>query len=289
MSSQKINISSSNVSGKCELKCAYSFKYPDTSLSATNKGDSISFTCDKDSSYPVMYNDNKYYIQSIDLVSSSFQNFNNMPAKAELIITHYPMSRGPKLHVAIPIIMSTNLSESTAFLTEIITAVATSAPAKNNSTNLNISDFNLNKIIPSKPFFSYTDTNQEEWIVYGLSTAITLSESTLTTLNQIITATTINSYSDTGVYFNSLGPNTISSNDSGIYISCQPTGNSEEEMGVLEKRKNIVNYELLSPSFIKNMYMYLLFALSIVLLYFALYVAFYYFMGPQSKTGNNTE
>jgi preprotein translocase subunit SecY len=47
------------------------------------------------------------------------------------------------------------------------------------------------------------------------------------------------------LFFNSSGPNTSLGSPDGIYISCQPTGSSEEETAV-EYTKNTVSYDLSS-------------------------------------------
>ena len=37
MSTQNINIAPQNISGKCDLKCAYNFKYSESNSTARNK------------------------------------------------------------------------------------------------------------------------------------------------------------------------------------------------------------------------------------------------------------
>ena len=37
MSTQSIDISKKNVSGKCDLKCAYNFQYPESNTTAKNQ------------------------------------------------------------------------------------------------------------------------------------------------------------------------------------------------------------------------------------------------------------
>jgi len=230
--SENINISTNNVQGKCDLKCSYNFKYPETNLTAKNNGTLISLTSDTNNTTPVTYNNQKYNVSNVSIVTPSIHMFNNSPASAEIIIEHTPISGGQQFFVGIPITSSTESSDASNFITQIIESVATNAPAANETTNINISGFTLDKIVPIKPFFSYsTPGNQGEWIVFPIINAIPLNSATLATLGQIIQPFPIPTPSN-GLFFNSNGPNTGGGMGDGIYISCQPTGSSEEEMSV---------------------------------------------------------
>jgi len=230
--SENINISTNNVQGKCDLKCSYNFKYPETNLTAKNNGTLISLTSDTNNTTPVTYNAQKYNVSNILIVKPSIHIFNNSPASAEIIIEHTPVSGGQQFFVGIPITSSTESSDASNFITQIIESVATNAPAANETTNINISGFTLDKIVPVKPFFSYsTPGNQGEWVVFPIINAIPLNNGTLTTLGQIIQPFPIPTPSN-GLFFNSNGPNSGGNMGDGIYISCQPTGSSEEEISV---------------------------------------------------------
>jgi len=238
---QSINISQQNVQGKCDLKCAYNFKYPESNSTAKNNGIMINLTYDNGSNPPVSYNTQNYTVSNISIVSPSVHTFNNTTANAEIIIEHVPSKGGQNFYVGIPIVSSTESSSASNILTDIIQSVANNAPADGESTNLSISDFTLQKIVPQKPYFSYTDLNNSDWIVFGLQDAIPLSSSILKTLGNIIKPYAM-STTGNSLFYNSTGPNTTSIGD-GIYISCQPTGSSEEEVDVVYE-KNQVNYDL---------------------------------------------
>lgn len=240
--SQNINISVQNVQGKCDLKCSYNFTYPDSNTTAKNNGVMISLTYDNSSVQPVSYNNQKYTVSNLFITSPSIHTFDNTQADAEIIIEHIPVAGGPNLSVGIPIKSSTESSEASNLITEIIQSVANNAPAEGDSTNLNISDFTLQKIIPNKPFYSYTSSiDPTEWIVFGSLEAIPLSGSTLSTLAQIIKPYDL-STPGIALFFNSSGPNTNKTVGQGIYISCQPTGSSEEEIPVTYD-KNTTTYD----------------------------------------------
>jgi hypothetical protein len=164
MSSQNINISAKNISGKCDLKCAYNFSYTEINSTAKNNNVMIKLTPDNSAIPPVTYNTEKYNVSTIYITSPSLHTFNDKQVNAEIFIQHVPVKGGQNLNVAIPIISSSESSTASNLITQIIQNVSTNAPRNGESTNLNISGFTLQNIIPSKPFFSYTDT---DGFVYG--------------------------------------------------------------------------------------------------------------------------
>jgi hypothetical protein len=245
---QNIIISSNNISGKCDLKCSYTFKYPETNLTAKNNGSLISLTSDNSTGTPVTYNTEKYTVSNILIVCPSIHDFNNgQPAAAEIIIEHSSSTGGgPQLFVGIPITESSESSDASNYITQIIESVSSSAPASGETTNINISDFSLDKIVPKKPFFSYvTPGTLDNWIVFPLINAIPLSSSTLSTLSQVIQPFPLPTpASSNELFFNSGGPGSAGSLESeGIYISCQPTGSSEDETPV-SYNKNSTSFDL---------------------------------------------
>ena len=244
---KSINISRENVSGNCDLKCAYSFKYPQTSLIAKNDGVMISLTCDKTNIPPVLYNNQKYIVDKFIIVAPSIHNFNGSKASAEILINHTPNGGGEQFIVCIPIIESTDSSTASNLLTEIIQGVSNGAPAKGETTNLNIAGFTLNKIVPKKPFYSYTSSgknDKNEYIVFDILDAITLNNKTLSSLTKIIKPFSIPTPGN-NLFYNQKGPNQTTVGGDGIYISCQPTGSSEEEIDV-EYTKEQSSYDLFS-------------------------------------------
>lgn len=241
--SQNINISAQNVEGKCDLKCSYNFNYPDSNTTANNTGTMISLTYDNSSIQPVTYNSQKYTVTSLFIVSPSIHTFDNTQAIGEIIIEHAPVSGGQKLNVGIPFKSSSDSTDATNLITEIIQSVSNSAPTNGESTNLNLSDFTLQKIIPNKPFFSYTSSiDPVDWIVFGNLEAIPISSTTLSTLSQLIQPMVV-STPGLSLYYNSSGPNSSKSIGQGIYISCKPTGSSTDETEVTYD-KNTTTYNL---------------------------------------------
>jgi hypothetical protein len=282
MSTKNINISSQNISGKCDLKCAYNFKYSESNSTAKNNGVMISLTYDNSNIPPVLYNNQKYNVSNIYLTCPSIHTFNNSQASAEIVIEHTPVVGGPQLNVAIPITSSSESSTASNLINEIIQSVATNAPSQGNSTNLNLSGFTLDNIVPNKPFYSYTDTGNNEWIVFGILYAIPLNSNTLNTLSKIIKDFPLPMTGET-IFFNSSGPNTSGKIGDGIYISCKPTGSSEEETAV-EYTKNTTSYDfsnmLNSPIF--KILFQIIFGLIIFIFLFLMFNYIYTFI----TTGN---
>ena len=239
MSNQNINISASNVKGKCELKCSYAFKYTESNSTAKNNGVLIDLTYDSTNVPPVVYNTEKYVVENITIVSPSIHTFNDKSMPGEIIITHNPQNGGNSLKVCIPFTSSIESSTSSQLISDIINKVATNAPSQGDSTNLNMS-FNLQKIVPRKPFFVYSGENSD-WIVYGQLDAIPLSSTTITTLQKIIKPFPI-PMPGGDLFYNSKGPISGVQLGDGIYISCQPTGSSEEETAV-EYDKNSSSFD----------------------------------------------
>ena len=240
-----INISPKNVYGKCDLKCIYNFKYKETNLTVKNNGINISMTCDNTNVPPVMYNEAKYTVSQIMIFSPSLHLFNENKVDAELIIEHIPETGGQNLFVCIPIIKSGDSTTASSLLTQVISGVATNAPAANETTTLNLSDFTLSKIVPKSPFFSYSGTynnSTADFIVFGKNYAIPLSEKVLTALGSIIKPFPLPMIGD-NLFFNAKGPNSSGSVGDGIYISCQPTGSSEEEIDITNT-KNSTSFDM---------------------------------------------
>jgi len=235
----QINISSENIFGKCDLKCAYSFKYTPSSCSATNNNTMIILSYDKSSTPPVTYNNNKYEVSQIQICAPSFHLFNGTTTESEIMIYHTPILGGKELIVCVPIIQSTSSSASSILLTDIITAVSRGAPKNGDSVNITLTDYTLQNIVPKKPFYTYS-TDSNDYIVFDREFSIGLSTDILTILNSVIKPNE-NIATGTNIFFNSIGPNLFNGSDNDIYISCKPTGNSEENIDVTNTKQPITN------------------------------------------------
>ena len=220
-----MNISGSNIAGKCTNKCIFSFKYPTTSATATNYGNQLTIHFSNPSGVPdVKFNTTKYKVSSCQICCPSVHKYNGNRADAELLIIHQPISGGKMLFVWIPISLQGINTTATRIISDIILAVSNGAPSKGQNTN-KINEFTLDSIIPSKPFYNYS-TNDTENIVFDINNAIGIQQMTFDKLKNVIKPpiNTINAGPE--LFINVKGPSNVSSND--IYIDCQPTDSSGE-------------------------------------------------------------
>jgi carbonic anhydrase len=230
-----IDISLSAITGKCDLKCSYSFNYHNSSCVATNRGDYISLSYDKSSSPPVLYNATGYNVQQIRIYIPSLHSYSGSKTDGELIIVHTSNTGSNPLLVCIPIKSNNTNSVSSMFFKTIVDTVGNSAPAEGESTTVNIPKFNLTSLVPKKPFFSYSATepyqkcsSAVEYIVYiPLNASLDIMPATLKKLQTIISNNPYDIKKGPKLFYNEKGPSQGSAGND-IYIDCQPVGSSEE-------------------------------------------------------------
>jgi hypothetical protein len=226
---EQLNISRKNIEGKCDLKCAYNFTYTDAPIEARNSENAIRCIYEDKNSMPVLYNKKKFRPWLSTIYYPSQILYNNKIADAEITTLHINDDSTQILAVIIPIKISNDSSSATSTITNVIKSMSVSAPST--GKNVTISNFNLQNIVPKKPFYS-CNINNTNCIIFGMIDAISISKSTFDTFTQIIKRNdqklNINSSDFSGLYYNSSGPNTTTSLGDGIYISCNPTGNSTE-------------------------------------------------------------
>ena len=189
-----IDISISKIVGKCDLKCSYSFHYSNSSCIATNRGDYISISYDKNSSPPVLYNATGFDVKEIRLYTPSLHSYNDSRTDGELIIVHTSNTGAKPLLVCIPIKSNNSSSVSALFFKTLIDTIASSAPSDGETTTVNIPKFNLDLLVPKKPFFSYSASEpyqpcseDVDYIVFGpLQGSLDMMPETLTKLQTII-------------------------------------------------------------------------------------------------------
>ena len=233
----------------CDLKCEYSFQYLHSSLNVANRGDHLSLKTDPANTPPVTFNANKYDVTEMRLYQPSLHAYRGKSAAAELIIVHSGVSSQGNLLVCVPIVLgsdSTSNPDSSTLLDLIIAEVAKTANSAGSSTAVNIPSFSVNKLVPVKPYFSYTGTlpyspcnGQYDYVVYSQDNGAFLSITgpAYTSLQQLISA---NSYSRQpnkgGVYYNKNGPTNGGGGAGGdIYMECLPTGSEGEALVPLTK------------------------------------------------------
>ena len=246
---EQLNISQDNVSGECNLKCAYSFQYSNSSCVASNTGESIVLSYDESNVPPATYNGNKYKVSNIRITTSTYMLYNGKQLRGTLIISHLPVVGGGPFSVIIPIVSGTGALPSSNILTTIITETAKLAPKSGNKTSISLANYNLNNIIPKKPFYSF-NLERDDYIVYGVENAIPIDADTLTKLSTITKGLTSTiPANSTSLFYNPKGPTLGGGSSSGnddIYIDCQPVNVSEETIQMSTENKLSMDYKLKS-------------------------------------------
>ena len=235
-----IDIIQSNTD-KCDLKCSVAFNYKTTSVRAENKGDFIRLVFDPDTNIPVIYNTQKYNVQEARIYQSSLHTYGGNHTLGEILIVHQNQSRNETLIVCVPI---TETENSPSVLDNILNQISQKANTNGSSTNISGNIFNLNQIVPQKPFYSYTGTlpyspcnGKSEYIVFGKKDAISILNSTVKNLKRIINSSNYTVRKPVGgLFYNSSGPSKAGVDGDDIYIECNPTG--EEGETLVKKPKN---------------------------------------------------
>ena len=228
----------------CKLKCAYQFDYPRTTLTIINGVIMLIMIPERVTTPPVIYNDNNYEVIWSFLAQPSIHSYNGQKAEAELIIFHSSIS-GKYMCVCIPIKSSSSSADDSAnYFDLILSAVTLTAPSAGGTAIFNNSTFSLSKLVPMKPYYSYTGADffskecypgqlQIDYLVYHYEHAITMSPQGISTLqrllkpsNQVFPQPLPESVNYGGIFYNPIGP--ISPNKPDIYIDCQPTGDDGE-------------------------------------------------------------
>jgi len=279
-----INISNQNIYGKCDLKCAYNFKYQESNLTATNNDVMISLKYDSSSVPPVTYNNENYVVSGISIVSPSLHLFDGSKASGEIFIEHNPEKGGHNLIVCIPIIQSGDATTATNLITQVINGVSSNAPRNGETTNLVIQNFNLQNIVPLKPFYNYNyQTN--DYIVFGSNYGIGLTGNTITTLQKIIKPFPL-PLPGGNLFYNSKGPNTTGREvGDGIYISCKPTDVTEEKMNIIMDT-NTTSYDLstiFKSEFFQVALMVLISCFLFIVVFYGINYAYSYFTSSNIK------
>lgn len=218
------------VANKCSLKCLLWYKYGNSSCTVKNITDQLLISYDGESD--VMFNSVSYNPVEVRIFKPSIHKFDGSYADAELVIVHTGSNGG--LLLCIPMMATTNANASVG--TNVLDDIIKNSPTTNQSTSLNIHDFNLNHIIPKSSYFSYTGTSpygecvpdvMYNYVVFP-KTSLQIHNDTLNNLGNLIHDSYIPVY-EGSCYWNEMGTkNNGFSGDGQIYIDCQPTGEEGE-------------------------------------------------------------
>lgn len=279
MSTKKLDISMKNVTGNCDLKCSYGFKYSESNSTAKNNGIMLNLTYDSTNASPVTFNGEKYSVGNIMITTPSIHTFNERILPGEIKISHNPVKGGKTLDVCIPFKASSESSSASKIITDIINKVAANAPSSGDSTNLNMI-FNLQNIVPRKPFYSYT-AGTSDTIVFGELEAIPLSSDTISKLKKIIKPYSVN-MPFVELFYNSKGPAGGLQLGDGIYISCKPTGSSKEKTAVeYDKTSSAMEFSDITQNPIFQLIIFVLVGCIIFIIIFYLINIFFSYLSSE--------
>jgi carbonic anhydrase len=215
---------------KCSLKCLLFYKYGNSSCTVRNTSDQLLIPYDGEND--VMFNSVSYNPVEVRIFKPSIHQFEGSYTEAEIVIVHTGPNGG--LLVCIPVNATTSVAASTG--AKLFEDIVASSPEQDVSSTLNITDFNLNHMIPKSSYFSYTGTvpygtcNPDvmySYVVFPLN-SFQVHQDTLDALGDLIHDSYIQIYDGT-CYWNEMGTkNNGFAGEGQIYIDCQPVGEEGE-------------------------------------------------------------
>lgn len=268
----------------CDLKCEYSFKYPNSSLNVANRGEYLSLKTDVSNSPPAVFNANKYDVTEMRIYQPSLHSYGGKKAAAELLILHSNVSSQGNLLVCVPIVEGSGMgtaqgSSSMSIFDSIISEVAKTANSTGTKTTVNIPTFSIDKFIPMKPYYSYTGTlpyspcnGEYDYVVFSKDNdaVLNMSSVALKKLKKLITANgyTSKTNNKNGVFFNKTGPSSLTGAGKGdIYMECLPTGNEGESLVPLAPdSQQMFNTETIKSLFKNNLFLQVLTGILLILI-----------------------
>jgi hypothetical protein len=226
-----------------------------------NAADQLLITYDGESD--VMFNSVNYNPVEVRIFKPSIHQFDGTKADAEIVIVHKGSNGG--LLLCIPLLTSTDANASTA--TNLLNDIIKNSPGTDQTTSLNLSEFNLNFIIPKSSYFSYTgtlpyncDKTEYNYVVFPKN-SLKVDNKTMKHLGNLIHDSYIPIH-ERKCYFNEMGTKTNGfSGDGQIYIDCQPTG---EEGEIIYKEHSYTK-----PMNLEWLYSFLYVIIGIIILWYS--------------------
>jgi hypothetical protein len=225
---------------ECIAKCIFWYNYSgSSSCNITNNVTQLSILYDGGGD--IMYNSDTYTPINVRIFSPSLHTYDGVQAEAELVLEHTSKSASMAgLLVCVPI--STTAPRSNASV--ILESIIDNAPKdQNDPVSLSLANFNMNGIIPSAPYYTYSgplpydacvpDTIYQYIVFHPTNNgALGIDKPRLEKLGNLILYSNIAAVpasESTPVFFNPKGTSQNGFNgEDQIYIQCQPAGESEE-------------------------------------------------------------
>lgn len=226
-----IDITETGTSGSCNQKCYYIFDYNDSTCKVERNDNFLKFDYDSSSKTPAKISGIDLNVGEVRIYCPSLHTFDGKRTVAEMVIGHG--GNGTALLVCIPITVSTENSEGSVLLNQIISQTQRLAPNSGDTAVLTTSGFNLNKLVPRTEFYFYEGTLPFEpctgnygIIVFKKNAFATIMPKTAIGLSKLITPSNITTKPGTSYYVSSKSASTTE--DDEIYISCQPVGDTSD-------------------------------------------------------------
>ena len=264
---------------QCSLKCLLNYKYGDSSCTILN--DTTSLSISYDGASDVVYNSAQYTPTEVRIFQPSLHTYSGKAAAAELIIVHASSQGG--LLICVPLVVSSSTSQGSTVVSQIVDAAPTEG-----TSSASIADYNGNYLIPTSRYYTYdgplpygpcANTNYHYVVFHPTYGSLSISQDVLTAIQGLINPTYIAAVSGS-VYVNLKG---TSSNgfggDGQIYIDCQPTGQSEEEIVFKDTAD--------TPTAPNDMLMTVLMILIGIILIYGTFRIMKFVLGKVSKVGSS--
>lgn len=226
---------------ECINKCIFWYNYAGKPSSCNIANEINKLTVPYDGGGDIMYNSDTFEPLNVRIFSPSLHTYDGAQAEAELILEHTSKSSSMAgLLVCIPI--STNAPRTNASV--ILETIIDNAPRlENERASVSINNFNLNNIIPSAPYYTYSGPlpydgcmpdSVYQYIAFHPTKdgALNIDLPHLEKLSDLIAYSNVAAVEpseSTPVFFNPKGTTQNGFNgEDQIYIQCQPAGESEE-------------------------------------------------------------
>jgi carbonic anhydrase len=226
-----IDINDTSVSGTCNQKCYYIFNYNDSTCKVERNDSFLKFDYDSSTRTPAKLSGIDLNVGEVRIYCPSLHTFDGKRTAAEIVVGHG--GNGTALLVCIPVTVSTENSEGSVLLNQVISQTSRLAPNSGDTAVLTTSGFNLNKLIPRSEFYFYEGTLPFEpctgnygIIVFKKNSFATMMPKTALQLSKLVTPSNITTKPGTTFYASSKSASTTE--DDEIYISCQPVGDSSD-------------------------------------------------------------
>lgn len=240
-----LDIARNKIAGKCDMKCSYNFAYSSSSISGNKdlRQGSLTIKYDDSNVPPVKYNGNKYKVAAVAMMLNPVYKIQGSIDHFIFGILHMPVVEGPPLLVCIPVRNpgNGNVNSSGKILGNLLTDVNKSVAGRSGSFSLN-HQFNLQDMVPNKPFYSTTQHGTDV-ILYDLESSILVDVESIrgyilswigNDQKAFDRVRKSNNFLETPFFYNSNGPNSSSGGGGGagsddVYIDCKPVNVDEEQ------------------------------------------------------------